>query len=220
MNQVQATLFLLFQESLRSDFSSSQGDQEIQDFIAIKFLEIYRRIIIEPDERNTKLNIRFLRKINQENLESHFHASVEAASTTESRNNTSTTIFPESDIRTTEDLANHNNLDTEDFLLISDESEDVKPALIIEDTEDEEELRVVFPNHTYRMLPKGIEKIIRRIARGENVRLEGPTCIPGDESCPNVGRLCTSGIIVPTEDLQLLIETAGEAVREAQTRDH
>lgn len=218
MNQVQSALFLLLQESFWVDFKDPQNNQELQDFISTRFLELYKRVVADSEEKNVNLNIGILKKINEDNLNMRASNSPEFSSSIDNEDNTSATEISESGLPTTENHENSNGLNSdEDFLFIAENSDDVKPILMIGDVDNEEELKLMFPDHTYRISRIGFEKIVSGIARGANVIFKSGTCLPGSKACKPPGTYCPSGIAMSAEELQRLIQTASEAIRKART---
>lgn len=205
MNKVQASLFLLLQESLWTDFQVPQDEQEVQDFISARFLAIYKRVSENSLLENNNLDTRAVRKLNQENL-SRFSRAISLDNLDSISPNMEGSVPS-----VTENAENEIERNPgKDILYINENSDDVKPMFMIGDFSSQEEPQEMFPDHTYRMLPQGIEKIRESIKLGRLQKIQIPVCPYEGNGCPKRGDECPTLAAMSVEELLSILRAVIE----------
>lgn len=211
MNKIQASLFLLLQESIWTDFQIPQDDQEIQEFISARFLEIHKRLSKNLSTESNNIDTREVRRLNQENL-SRFSEKNSLENLESSRSVTESSITNRAEILSTENTDNEINRNFEkDIFYVNKDSDDVKPMFMIGDFSSEKERQETFPEHTFRILPQGLEKIIESIKLGRLQEIECPPCPYEGNGCPEVNACCPALAAISVEELQSILRAVIEA---------
>lgn len=177
MNKIQASLFLLLQESVWNNFQNSDNERDIQNLISTRFLEIYRIVTREYQNKSIDPDIKLLNQIIQRNSEIY--------------SNTATT---ESSF--TEELDSDENT-----LLISENSNDVTPILLVEVSDRVGGLEATLPNHAFSFSSSGINKLRQRVKFGQPLNI-GTVFCQGDPACPTIGTACEFRIALSRQDFE------------------
>lgn len=230
MDKLQASLFLLFQQSLWTDFPDFSEDQEAQKFISDRFLEIYKRVN-EKLGTDIAINASFIKELNRENIRIHSEMRrtgrrEDTESITRSSAKDRTSIRPESsspEVDSAEDkpefLENRSERSSgEGVFLISEESDDVKPIFMVGDFDSEEELLETFPDHTFRASPQGFERLRSGLENERFLVINTANCPYPTIECPSITDQCPSVIAFSDREVQLLMDTVREVVRRARER--